>query len=163
MALTYLEDLTNRFTQNFSQDIVCHFPDGFYLGATDLGSVYLNMNTMSAVPAQPTNDYWLRMKVTEGVTLNSSITDGTGQWKRSLIFVEFDILWPENLSRKRMQQTIEPAIDDLFLNYKYRSDDGSEVYAQQDAPKVINSITRATGMNKFNEKAIMYTFVVSHV
>lgn len=67
------------------------------------------------------------------------------------------------MSRKRMQTEIEPALDALFLNYQYKSLDGSEVYAQQDAPKVINYTNRATGKNKLNERSIMYSFVVSYI
>lgn len=162
-ALTYLEDLTTRFTSGFTEDVVCLFADGFYTNSADQGVKFINMKSMKIVPEQPSDDYWMKLMINEGATFNSAITDGSTQSKRTLVFVEFVVYWPDTKSRRLLQKTIEPKLDNLFLNYRYRATDGSEVYAQQDAPKVINYLNRSVNKDKMNEKSIMYSFVVSHI
>lgn len=160
--MSYQEYLTKRFVENFDQDIDVYFPDGYYNGATDLGSTFINMSTMIPTQVQP-NDYFMRFKVTETVTFNDSITDGAQQHKRALVFVDIDIVWPQEKSKKRLIQEIEPAIDALFLNYKFRGADGSDIFNQQDMPKDVASVTRASGDSKLNEKRIMYPFIVRYL
>lgn len=101
---TYHEDLTQRFVENFSQDIVCHFTDGYYNGSTDLGSSYLNMSTFDQVSDQPTSEYFMSISVSEGATLNASITDGSIKHKSVLAFVDFSIFWPVEKSKKHLMR-----------------------------------------------------------
>ena len=163
MALTYQEDLTQRFVENFSESIVCHFPDGYFNGALDLGSCYMDMSVFSQVPSQPTDNYFMKMTISESFTFNDSILDGVTKNKRVLVFLDFSIFWPIEKSKKLLTETIEPALDALFVNYKYRGTDLSDVYSQQDAPKDVVRIVRATGDNKWNEKTIRYPFVVRYI
>ena len=161
--LTYQSDLTQRFVENFSQNIICHFPDGYYNGATDLGSSYINMSSFSQESDQPSNDYFMSLVITEALTFNDSITDGQSKHKRLLVFVDFTIYWPLDKSKKRLNNEIEPALDALFVNYQYRGDDGFEAYSQQDVPKDVVRVTRAEGSNKWNSKTIRYPFIVRYV
>tara|TARA_R110002153_G_scaffold53924_1_gene149944 strand:- start:347 stop:838 length:492 start_codon:yes stop_codon:yes gene_type:complete len=163
MALTYNEDLTALFVNGFSEDIVTNFVDGYYNGATDQGSTFINMSSFTPGQSQPTDAYWMSFAVTESFTLNDSILDGQNKQKRMLVFVDFSIFWPEELSKKYLNTVIEPTLDSIFLNVSYRSADGSEVYSQQDQPKDVTSITRATGTNKWNRKDITYFFVVKYI
>lgn len=159
----YHNNLTQRFVENFTQDIICHFPDGYNNGTTDIGSSYFNMSTFDQVPSQPDNDYFMTLVITDSSTFNDSITDGSIKYKRSLAFVDFSILWPVSLSRKRLDTEIEPALDSLFMNYSYRAIDESELYSQQDSPKDIVRVKRAEGDDKWNSKTIRYPFVIRHI
>jgi hypothetical protein len=160
--MSYHEYLTSRFVENFSQDIDVYFPDGYYSGSTDLGSTFINMSSMMPSMDQP-NDYFMRFSITEAVTFNDTISDGQQQTKRLLVFVEADIIWPQEKSKKRLIKEIEPALDSIFLNLKFRGADGSEIYNQQDMPKDVASVKRASGDSKLNEKRIMYPFVVRYL
>tara|TARA_R110000782_G_scaffold141550_2_gene234286 strand:+ start:4424 stop:4915 length:492 start_codon:yes stop_codon:yes gene_type:complete len=163
MALTYNEDLTAMFVQGFSEPVITKFVDGYYNGATDQGSTFINMSTFTPGQSQPTDAYWMSFQVTESFTFNDSILDGASKTKRLVVFVDFSIFWPEELSKKYLNTTIEPLLDSIFLNAAFRGSDGSEVYSQQDQPKDVTSVVRATGSNKWNRKDITYSFVVRYI
>lgn len=163
MALTYQEDLTQALVDNFNQDIVCHFPDGYYQGVGDISNPYLNMSTFNQVPDQPVDEYFMTFMITEGFTFNSSISNGDLKQKRLVVFVDIDIYWPVDKTKKRLQQEIEPALDSIYMNLELRGADDSQIYSQQEAPKDIIMMKRASGDNKWNEKSIRYPFVVRYV
>jgi len=160
---TFKKDLTQLFVEGFSEPYICHFPDGYHNGALDIGASYFDMNSFTETPSQPTDDYWIRMLVTEALTFNSSITDGVNKHKRTLVFVDFSVYWPNSKSSKAVETIIEPALDLIYLNKTLRGSDNSEIYSQQDSPKDIVRVMRASGSNKWNEKTIRYPFVVRYI
>ncbi len=161
--MTYHKDITQKFVKGFTLDYVCHFPDGYVNGQTDIGASYLNMNTFSEVESQPSNEYWMRILVTDAITFNDSITDGVTKHKRVLVFADFSIFWPNSKSSNDLISLIEPTLDSIFLNLQFRGEDDSEIISVQEAPKDVVRFVRAQGENKWNEKTIRYPFEVRYV
>lgn len=156
----YYEDFIKIFTEGFSRDVYCHFPEGLFFGSLDEGACFLNMSTMAISQQQPEESEWIRMRIVDGTVFNSAIGSGNEKLKSSIVFVEFDLFWPQSQSKKKILE-IESDLDSLFLNIKFRTGtgDSEEIYSQQDSPKAVVSERTATGKNVFNEKNITYSFV----
>jgi hypothetical protein len=162
---SFKKDLTAIFVENFSEDIIAYFADGYHNGPTDFGSSFIDMSdfTPTTPNEQPTEGSWMRISIDEGVVANDAITNGVIKAKRMIGFVQFDLLWHEDVSSKVIDETIEPALDLLYLNTSFRGSDGdSEIFNQQDVPKD-TIITRATGNNVWSKKELIYPFVLRYL
>lgn len=158
MIQTWHQDLTDRFVTTFSEDVVVKFIDGYSKGSTDLGSVFMNMDSFSEVKAQPENNYWMQFSISEGSVRNISIGDGATKRKRKLVEVEFLILWPETRSKKILTENILPALDNAFLGYQNRSGDGSFLFSNQVVPSDTAREVRANNGSPWNTKSVSYFF-----
>lgn len=58
-------------------------PDGYFKGSSDLGSTFIDMSNFQPTTTQdqPTEEYWMKLMINEGVVLNSTITDGNSKLK----------------------------------------------------------------------------------
>ena len=165
MALSYQKDLQELYAQNFDSDVVTHFPDGLFYGALDLGAIYINLLTGVDQPDQPDagdDVYFVRFSVSDGVTFNDTIQDGVTQTKRLLTFVEVSVFFPETRSKKQLVDEIEPRLDEIFLNLKFRGSDDSEIFNQQDSPRLVTDVSRSGNGNPWNRKDIQYPFLVRY-
>lgn len=167
-VLNYQEDLQEMLAVHFSTnniDMPWHFPNGLFYGSFDIPNVYINFGTGQQLPDQPDagdNIYWGRFKIRETIVSNSTISDGITQKKRMVTFVDCTVYWPQTLTKKRLINEIEPALDAVFLNKKFISSDGkAELYSQQDIPKDTIDSMIATGGSQFNIKTIRYAYVVN--
>lgn len=155
-------ELTDLFFDNFDLDYVVHFPDGVYRGVIDEGAIFINMSTGASVADQPANDYWLRFYTTETITTNTTIQDGQNQLKQSVVVVTVEAYWPVSQSRKKLDTEIETKLDEIFLNKKFKGTSGFEYFNQQDFPKNVSNVIRASNGDVFNSKLIFYPFNVRH-
>lgn len=156
--MSYNKIINQYFSDNFNEDVICLFKQGYVTDTADVGAKCINMLSDDIVD-QPASDFFIRIGMFGGAVNNASIGTAANVRKRQLIALRFNLYTPAGQSNGK-EIDMEKVLDDLFLPINVKSAD-SYVYADTAIPKTVAKID-STGSAVWNDKAITYRLIYEY-
>tara|TARA_R110000782_G_scaffold270483_1_gene371885 strand:- start:69037 stop:69510 length:474 start_codon:yes stop_codon:yes gene_type:complete len=156
--MSYNKIINQYFSDNFNEDAVCLFKQGYVTETVDFGLSCINMLSDEIVD-QPSSAFFIRIGMFGGAVNNASIGTTANVRKRQPIALRFNLYTPAGQSNGK-EIDMEKILDDLFLPINIKSAD-SYVYADTAIPKTVAKID-STGSAVWNDKAITYRLIYEY-
>ena len=156
--MSYNKIINKYFSDNFNEDVVCLFKQGYVTDTVDFSAKCINMLSDEVVD-QPSSEFFIRIGMFGGSVNNASIGTAANVRKRQQVALRFNLYTPAGESNGK-EIDMEAKLDALFLPINIKSAD-SYIYADTATPKTVARVD-STGSAVWSDKAITYRLVYEY-